>query len=89
MLYYIGSATFIGLKLLSNIGYWNIGKISYRCNTNYGQTLVNLSGNCPVSDHYQEHWNSIALEFCMYEYAKHHDKYIVYTCTVDTSLIIM
>ena len=33
MLCYIGLATFIGLKILSNIGYWNIEKISYWCNT--------------------------------------------------------
>ena len=25
---------------------------------NYGQTLANLSGNCPLSDRYQEHWNN-------------------------------
>ena len=31
--YHIGSAMFIGLKILSNIGYRNIGQISYRCNT--------------------------------------------------------
>ena len=35
---YIGLAMFISLKILFNIGYRNIGKISYRCNTtiNYG-----------------------------------------------------
>ena len=34
MQYYIGSAKFIGLEISSNIGYRNIGKMSYRCNTN-------------------------------------------------------
>ena len=33
MLCYIGLATFIGLKILSNIGYWNIEKMSHWCNT--------------------------------------------------------
>ena len=33
MQYYIGSVKFIGLEISSNIGYRNIGKMSYRCNT--------------------------------------------------------
>jgi len=34
MQYYIRLAMFISLKILFNIGYRNIGKISYQCNTN-------------------------------------------------------
>ena len=34
MQFYIGLVMFIGLKMLSNIGYRNIGKMSYQCNTN-------------------------------------------------------
>ena len=33
MQYSIGLATFIGFKILSNIGFWNIGKFSHQCNT--------------------------------------------------------
>ena len=50
MQYYIGSAKFIGLEISSNIGYQNIGKMSYRCNANlhHMQEKLEFAASIPV-----------------------------------------
>ena len=58
MLCYIGSATFIGLKILSDIGYRNIDKISYRCNTS---TYACKSSCTKCLQGKMRPWQSLAL----------------------------
>ena len=47
ILYNIGSATYMGLKIISNIGYRNIGKMSYQCTTKARQSRFLVSHHCP------------------------------------------
>ena len=44
MQYYFELAMFIGLKILFNIDNWNIGKMSYQCNTSLKASLSRQVG---------------------------------------------
>ena len=58
MLCYTRSTTFISLKILSNIGYWNIGKITCRCNTSYMKRLLSARN---VNDQVIDLWAAYKL----------------------------